>query len=122
MKDAYMEAEPRLRVSGSELLLLCVPPGDAGQNLAQMAKSALGRPDLCVLTGSVEEVVIHREVQSVQPSDLGLLGTIGQRAFQEISETTGLAPSSRFDVEWISLSTMTTQGAMPIVPGRPPAS
>lgn len=122
MKDAYMEAEPRLRVSGCELLLLCVPPGDAGQNLAQMAKSVLGRPDLCVLTGSVEEVVIHREVQSVQPSDLGLLGTIGQRAFQEVSETTGLAPSSRFDVEWISLSTMTTQGAMPIVPGRPPAS
>lgn len=120
LRDAFHEAEPMLRVSGSELVLLSVPPGEMGQKLAQKATVALGRYDVGIVSGSNEEVVIHREVQTIPANDLELLGKIGERAFSELCDTPGVTPHSRSDVEWATIQTLSTQGAVPVIPQRPP--
>ncbi len=111
LREAYQSAEPWIRGSGKELVVLTVPDTEAGRQLAERVAKTLNRNDLCVVTGGADEVLFHREVQGLQIADLPLLGAAGQSAFQESIESSGVTPHSRTDVEWVSLQTMTTQVA-----------
>lgn len=117
LREAYQLAEPTLRGSGNELVVLGVPDSEAGRRLADEAAAVLGRNDLCTVPCGAEEVLFHRELQSVQPGDLPVLGTAGHVAYQEFCDSPGITPHSRADVEWLTIHTMTTQV---VISGLPP--
>ncbi len=102
--DALDEAAPDLadaRASrNSEIQVLVVPAGPAGEKLAELARTSL--PKVTLLTDPhSDDIVFYREVPQVELSKLEQLGPVGYEAYRQMAAVEHLTPHSRNDItEW----------------------
>jgi hypothetical protein len=97
--EAFDEAGPTLATkSGSEIELLAVPNGPAGDEFRRIAAEAV--PDAVLLPAeSPDEVVFYRERDGIPLTDLPQLGSVAKEVFETQSEGEH-EPHARGDVNW----------------------
>jgi eukaryotic-like serine/threonine-protein kinase len=101
--DFFAEAMPELnpgRTSRlSEVSVLAVPPGSAGEKFREIALQALPENELHPALGT-DDVVIYRELPNLPLIDLEQLGSQGQDAYRQMSAAENFTPHSRNDVDF----------------------
>jgi hypothetical protein len=99
--SAFGEAAPELASTqeepSEEFALLAVPPGPSGERILEAAGRALSDAKL-VPTASVDDILIYRELTSVEPANLEQLGPAGLDAYRQMTQTDHLTPHTRIDI------------------------
>jgi hypothetical protein len=105
---AFAKAAPKLAGSRAsqqtEVCLLAVPPGPAGDRFRSLAEQALpdAKPTDIITT---DDVVFYRELPHVILSDLEHLGPLGYEAYHQMTTVEYFTPHSRIDItEWRAAS------------------
>ena len=99
--SAFDEAAPQLAAKQTEsspaFALLAVPPGPSGQQIFTLANQALSDAKL-VSAASQDDILIYRELTSLDPADLEQLGPAGLEAYRQMSQVDHLTPHTRTDI------------------------
>lgn len=107
LADAYEAAGPDLalmsRCNEPEIEILAVPAGPEGEQLNELARSAV--PDArFVRADSTDEIVLYREQPRLPLASLKLLGSPGRESYQQMTSSENFTPHSRTDiVEWLEV-------------------
>jgi hypothetical protein len=99
--SAFDEAAPQLAAKQTEtspaFALLAVPPGPSGEQIFALANQALSEAKL-VSAASQDDILIYRELTSLDPADLEQLGPAGLEAYRQMSQVDHLTPHTRTDI------------------------
>lgn len=101
----YDVASPLLAESigalSGEVVVLSVPPGDAGQRFADAAQRAVDEGEL-VVTASPDDVAFYREIPKIPLARLPQLGPRAKACYDQITDRDRSPPHTRNDVEqWL---------------------
>jgi hypothetical protein len=92
---------PRSARSGSELVVLAVPPGEAGDRFRELAQRAVSELEVHQ-AASADDVLIYRERAHLALGDLEHLGPVGRDAYAQMTATENFTPHTRNDVDFRS--------------------
>jgi serine/threonine protein kinase len=102
---AYDEAAPDVLSSrsgpvASEMSILVVPAGPAGEKIADLTRKALPEVSWVVAPGG-EEIIIYREVPRLLLNDLAQFGPVGLEAYRQLTAIERFTPHSRIDITFV---------------------
>jgi serine/threonine protein kinase len=102
---AYDEAAPdilgsRSAPAASEMSILVVPAGPAGEKVADLARKALPEVSWVVAPGG-EEIIIYREVPRLPLNDLAQFGPVALEAYRQLTAIERFTPHSRIDITFV---------------------
>ncbi|HEY7328100.1 MAG TPA: tubulin-like doman-containing protein [Gemmataceae bacterium] len=106
--DFFNEATPQLPSSlvpsgqeaqSSELCVLAVPPGPAGERLRTLAAQALPNVEWQAASGD-EDIVLYRECANLPLVELPQLGPLALDAYRQMSNAEHFTPHCRCDVNF----------------------
>jgi hypothetical protein len=102
LANAFDEAAPDLVGARpgqnlTELCILAVPAGPAGERVQSLLRQALPEVSWIAATGA-DDMAIYREVPQLPIADLELVGPAGQEAYQQMTSVEHFTPHSRTDI------------------------
>lgn len=104
LATAFEEAAPPLggrRPLAPEIRLLIVPADPAGEELARLAKNAIGDVEALTAPGA-DDVFFYREQSRLPLADLPQLGLLAEEAYRHLASTGAFTPHTRMDVpRWL---------------------
>src|SRR5262249_43989545 len=86
----------------AEVTLLATPDGDAGHVFREMLQHAMGGGAELHQADSPDDVLIYRERNNLQLTDLEQLGPVAHDAYLQMTATENFTPHSRCDVNFKS--------------------
>jgi hypothetical protein len=103
ISTAFDEAVPELAgvhvEQSSEVCILSVPPGPAGDRVVALARRAV--PNAAPIPASTgEEILLYREWPLLDPARLEQLGPLGREAYRQMLQVEHYSPHSRNDVSF----------------------
>jgi hypothetical protein len=105
---AFDEAAPDLTgtksgQSRTELCILSIPHGPAGERVQALATQALPEVAWTIARGA-EDIVFYREASHLPIAELEQLGSAAQEAYRQMSAVEHLTPHSRIDITFRPVS------------------
>ncbi len=100
LQAAFDEAEPETGGGSgrrSEVCVLAVPAGDAGDRVRALARKAIPEVDW-IAANSPDDILVYRERPNLPLSGLDLLGPSGQEAYRLMLSAEHFTPHTRTDV------------------------
>ena len=92
-------ATARAVAAQAEVTVLLTPAGPAGDNVRELAESALADTSLITAAGG-DDLLIYREWSNLALTDLENLGPVGQEAYRQLLATDNFPPHSRLDIDF----------------------
>jgi serine/threonine protein kinase len=99
IRAAYDEAAPELVSRGSEVCVLMVPPGPAGDRFGEAARRVLAEVPFVGVVGG-DDVLFYREAVGVPFAELSQLGPLAREAYAQLKGREHFTPHSRTDIEF----------------------
>ena len=90
---------PRSATSGTEMVVLAVPPGPAGERFRDLARRGLPNTEVHD-AASPDDVLIYRERSNLALADLEHLGPVGRDAYAQMTSTENFTPHTRSDIDF----------------------